>query len=334
MSLGSLWPPSRSATGRSWFVKPSLAPSVPERCSIQVSGALDMIYSISANWRLNIAMTTVATWFDKRRAFAIGVAMSGSSIGGVVFPIMMNNLIEKIGYPWAMRVAALTMLAMLIFANFTVSPRVSPKRPTQRWHARDSFRPLEEPPTLLIIVGGFFYFFGMFLPYDFVFVQALQDGVPRSLAKYLVSIVGAAGFFGRIFPAWCGDRFGRFNLNCLMMLCSAVSVFALWMPYPTDLVRIFLFAAVFGFFSGAVVVLCPAVLAQVCDIGEFPTRLGLMYAINSIGVLVGNPVGGAIYERTGAYMGLQIYTGALLVMGTFFLLAARVHVGGWQLIKV
>lgn len=44
-------------------------------------------------------------WFNKRRGLAVGIAIGGSSAGGVIWPIVANQLLNvvKIGYPWTMR---------------------------------------------------------------------------------------------------------------------------------------------------------------------------------------------------------------------------------------
>ncbi len=49
------------------------------------------------------AMSSIGTWFYKNRATAFGVMASGSSLGGVIFPIMVSKLIPQIGFPWTMR---------------------------------------------------------------------------------------------------------------------------------------------------------------------------------------------------------------------------------------
>jgi hypothetical protein len=41
---------------------------------------------------------SVNHWFYKRRGLALGIVTSGSSVGGVVWPIMINNLIIKVGH--------------------------------------------------------------------------------------------------------------------------------------------------------------------------------------------------------------------------------------------
>src|SRR5687768_13966389 len=43
------------------------------------------------------AISAVSEWFDKRRALALGLAISGSSIGGVFWPIVVNLLLKTFG---------------------------------------------------------------------------------------------------------------------------------------------------------------------------------------------------------------------------------------------
>ena len=66
------------------------------------------------------AVTCVIGWFDQRRGAAFGILFTGSSLRGVVFPIMLSHPIREIGFGWAMRIAAFIMLFLLVIANLTV----------------------------------------------------------------------------------------------------------------------------------------------------------------------------------------------------------------------
>jgi len=49
---------------------------------------------------------------------------SGSSIGGVIFPIMLNRLFKSsAGFQWGVRASAFIVLGMLLFANLLMKPR-------------------------------------------------------------------------------------------------------------------------------------------------------------------------------------------------------------------
>lgn len=45
-----------------------------------------------------------ATYFLKRRALATGIVTTGASLGGIVYPIVFEYLLEKYGFRWALRV--------------------------------------------------------------------------------------------------------------------------------------------------------------------------------------------------------------------------------------
>ena len=62
-------------------------------------------------------------WFDKKRGVAYGILSTGSSLGGVIFHIMINRLIRNVGYGWAMRISAFLILALLAIAIVTVKTR-------------------------------------------------------------------------------------------------------------------------------------------------------------------------------------------------------------------
>jgi MFS family permease len=115
------------------------------------------------------AVSSTGTWFFKKRATAFGIITSGSSLGGVIFPIMVSKLIPKIGYPWTMRAAAFMILGMLSVANLTVKSRLTPRR--NKVDVLEFFRPLKEPAFAITCAAAFLFFFGTFLPFNYVILQ-------------------------------------------------------------------------------------------------------------------------------------------------------------------
>jgi hypothetical protein len=56
----------------------------------------------------------------------MGITVSGSSLGGVCFPLMLRNLTNSQGFGWAVRAAAFLILGCLIIANCLVRSRLPP----------------------------------------------------------------------------------------------------------------------------------------------------------------------------------------------------------------
>ena len=275
------------------------------------------------------ATSAVSTWFSHHRALAMGITVAGSGLGGVIFPILVEHLLPKIGFPWTMRVAAFLILGLLIPANLTVKSRLPPT--PRSFGFRAFIKPLGELPFVLMVVGSFFMFFGIFLPFNFIVLQAEAIGMPRSLSTYLVAILNGASVFGRTIPSYVADRLGRFNVTIITIFITGIICLAIWLPAQSN-GPVIVFAALYGFFSGAVVSVAPACIAQIGDIREFGLRNGVIWAIAGVAALCGNPVGGALLAGGSfSFARLQIFTGVVILVGAFGWLAARWRLVGWKI---
>ncbi|KAF5352290.1 hypothetical protein D9758_011960 [Tetrapyrgos nigripes] len=68
------------------------------------------------------SLTIISQHFRKRRAFATGIAVTGASVGGIVWPIMLNHLIQITSFANAVRATGAVAGAMLLLANFIMKP--------------------------------------------------------------------------------------------------------------------------------------------------------------------------------------------------------------------
>ncbi|KAK1142186.1 hypothetical protein N8T08_008112 [Aspergillus melleus] len=281
------------------------------------------------------ALSSTATWFDKRRALAFGIVSSGSSLGGVIFPTMLSRLLPRIGFGWSLRIPAFIVLALLVVANLTVRSRVAPvSRPVR---LNDYIGPFAELPFILLMLAACCGFFAMFVPINYVILEAQEDGVNRELASYLLAILNAASLPGRILPGYLGDKFGRFNVMIVMCTLSAISILVLWLPgtllAPGSAAIYVVFVLLYGFASGAFVGMVPALLSQIsADVSKIGVRQGVLFTCLSIASLTGSPIAGAILNRQhGTYWGLQVFAGAMMAGSVFFFAATRVVLIGFSL---
>lgn len=274
----------------------------------------------------DLAMSVMPTWFFRRRAAAFGIMAAGSSTGGVIFPIMVTKLIPKIGFGWTMRVCGFLILALMTIANLTVKSRLPPR--PKPFHIKQFTRPLKELPYLLTVLGSFFFFFAMFLPINYIILQAETLGMSSHLAEYLIPILNGASFFGRVLPGVAADKLGRYNTMTFMMSFTGILVLALWIPAASN-APVIVFAALYGFGSGSFVSLAPSLVAQISDVREIGVRNGTVFAVISFAALCSNPIGGALVARwDGEYTGLQIFGGVMALGGACTILAARVVLAG------
>lgn len=140
------------------------------------------------------ALNCISGWFNKKRGAAFGILSTGSSLGGVIFPIMVRKLIDnpKTGFPWAMRISGFLILALLILANVTVR-RYGPPRP-QTYTLKQFLKPFTETKFVYLTIGLTLFTFGLYIPIDYIPVEAAAAGVSTALIHYLIPIFNAARY--------------------------------------------------------------------------------------------------------------------------------------------
>lgn len=98
------------------------------------------------------SLALIATYFSKHRGIALGIATTGNSAGGMIYPIVVQHLLPKLGFAWTARVLGFINLGCLVVVGSFLRPRLPPRRagPIIDWTA---FR----EPVYLCIVGALFF---------------------------------------------------------------------------------------------------------------------------------------------------------------------------------
>lgn len=74
------------------------------------------------------SLALVATWFGRRRGLAIGLATTGNSTGGIVYPVIVKQLIPRVGFAWTARALGFVNLACFGVALMLMRSRLPPRR--------------------------------------------------------------------------------------------------------------------------------------------------------------------------------------------------------------
>lgn len=72
-------------------------------------------------------IAAVGHFFYEKRGNATGLAAMGGAIGGIVFPLMLQDLFPKVGWGWATRIQGFVFVVLLVLANLLVRSRLPPK---------------------------------------------------------------------------------------------------------------------------------------------------------------------------------------------------------------
>ncbi|TPX12637.1 uncharacterized protein E0L32_000814 [Thyridium curvatum] len=296
-----------------------------------------LVFGVGSGAVFTAGLVCVGQWFVRRRGLASGIAASGSSMGGVIFPIFLNRVQADIGLPGALRYSALMIGILLAASVFMVRARLPRKKwdPKVKWFDVALFGQKEFG---LYSAGTFLTMWGLWGPFDFVSSMALEQGFSPDLALGLVSIINATSIPGRVLPPFYADRIGCFNVITGCSLMTGASILALWLPfnYHPSHAGIIVFSAVYGFASGAFVSLLMPCAAKAGSIETIGQRFGTFQVVMALSTLTGLPIMGAILGRqhNNDFSGLQLFSGVSCLLGGVLLIGAtyflRRHFGTWK----
>lgn len=288
--------------------------------------AQGLLQGLSLSALFSPSYACINHWFFKRRGLVLGIVTSGSSVGGVVWPIAIDHLIIRVGFGWALRICGFIALALTAGAAAMVKGRL-PRRTGSEFFAFDLFR---SPPYAFFCIGMFFMVFGIFFILFYLPSYGAIHGFNSNMIFYSVSILNAASFFGRILPGMAADSWGRYNLMIVTGFLSSLLTFLSILAKDTP--SILVVGALYGFTSGNVLSLQGACVPPLLDDPrKIGVAIGQMLSISGVGALLGPPICGWLVAF-GGFRSAQIFSGVMLAVGSCFLLVTRSYLAKGALI--
>ncbi|GAP84976.2 putative mfs mcp solute carrier family 16 (monocarboxylic acid transporters) member 10 [Rosellinia necatrix] len=292
---------------------------------ILTQGALS---GIGAGLYFTPAISLVNTYFDKRRGFAVGLTTTGNSVGGIVYPLIVRELIPKLGFAWTTRVIGFLNLGLLSFAFVFMRPRLPPRKsgPIVDLGA------FKDPRFVGFLISSFFAYWANY--YTFYYIgsygtQALK--LSYSSASVLIIVINGVGVPVRILVPMVADRVGNLNVIAPLSLVWAVVSFG-WLAVR-GVAGYYAFAAVYGVVAAGFQCLFPSTVARITPrLDTIGTRLGMAFGINAIASLTGPPIGGAIQAAAGGrFWAPQVWAATSTLIAFVLFTALRLHMGGLSL---
>lgn len=273
--------------------------------------AQGVLGGISMGMVMAPSMAATGQYFDKKRGAAIGLAVAGSSIGGVIFPIALSKMIynPSLGFGWSIRILGFIMFALLLPACFAIRARLPPRKAS--FFLPGAFKELT---YVSLLAAAFLMVMGVFMPFFYLPSLAISKGMSTQLSSYIVSILNGASFFGRVIPGVLGDKLGR--LNAFAAAAFASGILILCLQAIESNASIIVFSALYGFCSGAIVSGMTVCLTQIPkDPRNIGTYMGMGMAVTSIAALISPPIDGAIIKQYGGYNEVAIFSGVIVLAG-------------------
>ncbi|KAK5161575.1 hypothetical protein LTR04_004167 [Oleoguttula sp. CCFEE 6159] len=294
-----------------------------------------------------------ATWFIRKKGFAIGIVASGASIAGLIYPVMTKFLITEVGFNNAVRYVATVVCLTSVLAFFIASPRPTHiYRKPEKWMALKVWvdtQAFRNPAFCWFMAAICFLFFGFYAIFFNLeewaasegfgikgdtpegFEVDLQGEVPKDAIRtfWLLSIMNASSTLGRLGSAYLCDHFGALNVHMTVTLLASLLTLILW-TLTSTLAAGIAFVVLFGIISGSVIGLPPASVAYILGPGPHQQAklgqwTGMMYTSAAAFALTGPVIAGYLISRFGNYYTVQGWSGGCLFVSACCMGLARVY---------
>ncbi len=277
-------------------------------------------------------MGSIGHFFLLKRGNATGIAMTSGSIGGVVFPLMLQKLLPTLGFAWATRILGFILASLLGIANLVVRSRLPRKPMGTLMNVAPDLTVFKDPPFALVSLGIFLMEWGIFIPLSYIAPYATSNGHSSAFGFQIIAILNAGSFFGRWLAGMVADMIGRVNTLILSILTCTIACLALWLPAENSTAMIIVFAVIFGFVSGSNLSLSPVCVGQMCKTEHYGRYFSTCWMFVAFGTLTALPIGGQILSANGeSYTGLIVFAGLSYAAAATCLIAARVMKVGWKI---
>jgi MFS family permease len=274
---------------------------------------------ISAGTVLPAALV-LANWFTERRGLAMGVALSGSTIGGSLMTLVAGHLFQigswrtaylLIGLP--MIVVVVPLVALIVRSR---PPGTIPMTVAQGAELLEGFETNEALRTRsfwMIVLANFCFAFTA--TGSAIHLVAYFEGIGyrASAAALAMSIVFAFAALGKILLGFVADRL---TARITLAICFMTQAVGLSIVFGTARFGIMLaFVPIYGTSIAAPLMLLPLLTAECLGIRRFGFLNGLAGLAQTFGAMLGPIVAGRIFDISNSYTLAFELCVAIMILG-------------------
>jgi MFS family permease len=284
------------------------------------------------------ATVLLSRWFIKYRGRAIGIAIAGISIGSLVFPPILQSLLNEFEWRTAFRVISLMILVVTVPAVALVV-----NSPAERGLHPDG-APTDAETIAANKAGGTFSIWRILSDPSFWMIglivatvtaglkgmvtnlvpMALDEGISANAAALLISVYAAFGFVAKLGFAVIADRVNP-RVQMVISLAGYAVGAALMIQAENGYWFLAAGVAFLGLFGGMMIPLESFLIPRVFGREVVGRAGGLLNTLLLSFLLCSPPLFGLIYDRTGDYDTIFMVFIGLAVLAMIMVRFVRLH---------
>ncbi|RCK56358.1 putative transporter MCH2 [Candida viswanathii] len=273
-------------------------------------------------------VTILPQYFKKKRVLAGGIATAGSGLGGIVYNLAMQKVVDTKGVHWALRVQSIMEFGMLWIAILLVKSKA-------KQHSIQ-FK-LVDPRIFMTAPFWLLCFFMITCMFGYVIVLYTLANFTTSLGyserqgSYVTAMVQVGSTIGRPAIGYIADRFGGVTVSVVAYYIVGIFCLAMWIP-ARNLATVIIFALISGSLMGSVYGMIAPAIARSFGLLKMNVVVSKIFIVMAISGLFSPVIGVALTkgEAVGVdptrYVYCSVFTGVSFIACATSLLILRGYI--------
>ena len=272
-----------------------------------------------------VSQMLINRWFTSDNGLALGISATGTSMGGILFPLIVAQALSSFSLSTVLQGLALLFVIFLVPANYFVLRVLPPSKGEERDGDPGKVAPVPDWTTQKILKSPAFWIpltVLLFISASFVAIQAnlgahLNDlNYSAAFTGQMIAVISAMMIVGKLLYGKLADRLDH---GYLLLFMGGVNIAAITLLIiTTDEVALLAAAVMLGLSSGGLIPVMGVVFVARFGVASFGKVMGLVMLVMVIGSL-GSVYAAWIYDLTGSYQYAFVSFIVLNLPGLFLL---------------
>ncbi len=288
----------------------------------------------SAECCVTFALTSrvIAEWFNRSRGLILGIVMAGSGLGGSVFSLLFNNVIERSGYKPAYYLGAafLAAAALLVLffgrddpASMGLEPFggknafVGKKKGSVPYKGIPIGYLRSKPVFYLSLASVFLMALGVYCMLSIISPHVRDQGLSPTFAATAQSVAFFAMAGAKVLEGALCDRFGARRVLTVCLLLGVAGEFLFARAFSSWL--IILSVLLYAFAISIPAVMVPLYAEDLFGSLDYSVILGLFFSMISFNNIIVSPLTNFSYDLLGSYSAALTVASACLLVSSLLI---------------
>jgi MFS family permease len=271
------------------------------------------------------AAAVVANWFKRNRGLAMGFAMTGASLGGMVMVQVASRVTAFAGWRTAYEILGIQIFVVVIPLVLIVVRLRPPEASSAPDSARvetaasnDAGLTLAESTRTrsfwFLLVAEVLWTYVLYAVAVELMIYLIGRGYSSSTAALALSITFGATAIGKFLFGMLADLIGARHAQLIAFVLMATGLTLLLFAHNRAVLVFFLLT--YGLAWGSPLALIPLVTADSLGLKHFGAITGTLTAVGIVGAAVGPVMSGFLYDLNKNYMlSFEVCLGFVLISG-------------------